>query len=303
MGNPATDTDVTVEIDPKDLPNTPEMNALIEAHLPLVKHVVFQVAVHFPRHVEREELARAGALGLVEAARRYDGSRGVPFERFAARRIRGAMLDAVRAADWAPRSVRKLARRLETMEQRLATELGRMPSTEETALALGVSDGELRRLRSRVYRSVVLALEQEIDDGGSEDLSLLDVLPDKSRLEPSEELEGRELVAYLHDAISLLPERHQLVVVGYFLEDRTSADLARFLGVTESRISQLRSEALSMLKQGIQAQYGDAGPEPESSGRARARRDQYISDIEHASDWRARLTDDNNVTPRIRAHL
>lgn len=286
-----------------DEPNTPEMNKLIEEHLPLVKHVVFQVAVHFPRHVEREELARAGALGLVEAARRYDGARGVPFERFAARRIRGAMLDAVRAADWAPRSVRKLARRLESMEQRLATELGRMPSTDETADALGVSDGELRRLRSRVYRSVVLALEQEIDDGGAEDLSLLDVLPDKSRLEPSEELEGRELVAYLHDAIGLLPERHQLVIVGYFLEERTSADLARFLGVTESRISQLRSEALNMLKQGIQAQYGDAAPENESNGRAQARREQFIEDIDSASDWRSRLNDETEVTPRIRAHL
>ena len=83
-----------------------ELNARIEANLPLVKHVVFQVAVHFPRHVDRDELARAGALGLVEAARRYDESRGVPFDRFAAQRIRGAILDAVRAADWAPRSVR-----------------------------------------------------------------------------------------------------------------------------------------------------------------------------------------------------
>ena len=79
-----------------------DLSAMIEEHLPLVKHIVFQVAVHFPRHVEREELARAGALGLVEAARRYDESRGVPFERFAAQRIRGAILDAVRAADGPP---------------------------------------------------------------------------------------------------------------------------------------------------------------------------------------------------------
>ena len=287
----------------KGAPNTPEMNALIEANLPLVKHVVFQVAVHFPRHVEREELARAGALGLVEAARRYDDSRGVPFERFAARRIRGAMLDAVRAADWAPRSVRKLARRLESMEQRLATELGRMPSTDETATALGVTEAELRKLRSRVYRSVVLALEQEIDDGGAEDLSLLDVLPDRSRLEPSEELEGRELVAFLHDAIRLLPERHRLVVVGYFLEDKTSADLARFLGVTESRISQLRSEALGLLKQGIKAQYGENESPPDTTGRAQARRERYVNEITHATDWRARLDAGSEVSPRIRAHL
>ncbi len=106
---------------------TQELSRLIEQHLPLVKHIVFQVAVHFPRHVDRDELARAGALGLVEAARRFDESRGVPFDRFAAQRIRGAILDAVRAADWAPRSVRTLARRLEGVEQRLATELGRVP--------------------------------------------------------------------------------------------------------------------------------------------------------------------------------
>ena len=76
-----------------DQPTQQDLYELIEEHLPLVKHIVFQVAVHFPRHVEREELARAGALGLVEAARRYDGARGVPFERFAAQRIRGAILD------------------------------------------------------------------------------------------------------------------------------------------------------------------------------------------------------------------
>src|SRR5215207_1540848 len=103
---------------------------VIEEHLPLVRHIVFQVAVRFPRHVDREELARAGTLGLVEAARRYDGARGVPFERFAAQRIRGAILDAVRAADWAPRSVRTLARTLEETNQRLATSLGRPPTAE-----------------------------------------------------------------------------------------------------------------------------------------------------------------------------
>src|SRR4051794_40452591 len=131
------------------------LHALIEQHLPLVKHIVFQVAVHFPRHVDRDELARAGALGLVEAARRYDESRGVPFDRFAAQRIRGAILDAVRAADWAPRSIRTLARKLETVEQRLASELGRVPSAREMATALGMTADELNRLQDRLFRSVV----------------------------------------------------------------------------------------------------------------------------------------------------
>ena len=93
------------------------LRLLVEQHLPLVNHIVFQVAIHFPRHVDRDDLARAGALGLVEAAQRYDEARGVPFDRFAAQRIRGAIIDAVRAADWAPRSVRTLARRLDSVER------------------------------------------------------------------------------------------------------------------------------------------------------------------------------------------
>ena len=191
-----------------------DLSAMIEEHLPLVKHIVFQVAVHFPRHVEREELARAGALGLVEAARRYDESRGVPFERFAAQRIRGAILDAVRAADWAPRSVRMLARKLE----------------------------------------------------------------------------NRELHGYLRDAISLLPERHRLVVIGYFLEGRTSQELARFLGVTESRVSQLRSEALLMLKDGIEAQYlSPEAEEPVVTGRVARRKANYAAAIADATVWTDRM--------------
>jgi len=264
---------------------------LIEEHLPLVKHIVFQVAVHFPRHVDRDELARAGALGLVEAARRYDESRGVPFDRFAAQRIRGAILDTVRAADWAPRSVRTLARKLEGVEQRLATELGRVPVASEMADALGMTPHELSRLQDRMFRSVVLALEHEVSDDTDEDLTLVDVLTDRGAVEPLEELETRELHAYLRDAVELLPERQRLVVVGYFLEGRTSQELARFLGVTESRVSQLRSEALAMLKEGIEAQYA-AHPSLDEpvSGRVARRKANYANAIADASAWRNRLT-------------
>ena len=268
-----------------------ELSRLIEQNLPLVKHIVFQVAVHFPRHVDRDELARAGALGLVEAARRYDESRGVPFDRFAAQRIRGAILDAVRAADWAPRSVRTLARKLEMVEQRLATELGRVPSPVEMAEALGMTREELARLQDRMFRSVVLALEHEVNEDSDEDLTLVDVLTDRSSVEPLEELESRELHAYLRDAVNLLPERHRLVIVGYFLEGRTSQELARFLGVTESRVSQLRSEALQMLKEGIEAQYtGQATADPQQSvGRVARRKATYASAIAEASEWQNRL--------------
>lgn len=262
---------------------------LIEAHLPLVRHVVFQVAVHFPRHVDREELATAGSLGLVEAARRFDPDRGVPFDRFAARRIRGAILDAVRAADWAPRSVRNSARRLEGIEQRLATELGRAPSNDEIAQALGITRDELHRLRDRLFRSVVLALEYEVNDA-DEELTLVEMLRDDSSVEPSEELEHRELLSYMRDAVDLLPERHRVVIAGYFLGGRKSQDLADELGVTESRISQLRSEALIMLREGIQAQYATRGDVPEPVGRVAKRKARFAGAIAQRSDWSDRLS-------------
>ena len=144
----------------------------------------------------------------------------------------------------------------------------------------------------------VLALDYRLGDE-DEDLSLVDVLVDRTATEPSEELENRELRSYLRDAVKLLPERHRLVIVGYFLESRTSEELATFLGVTESRISQLRSEALEMLREGIEAQYVPSEPEETSplSGRVARRKAAYASATGVNSDWRNRLDRDATVIP------
>jgi RNA polymerase sigma factor for flagellar operon FliA len=273
-----------------------ELATLIEEHLPLVKHVVFQVAVQFPRHVDRDELARAGALGLVEAARRYDAARGVPFERFAAQRIRGAILDAARAADWAPRSVRRLARQLDQAEQHLAAELGRMPDRNEVAEALDMRRDELDQLQHRRFRSVVLNLEHATSHESEKDLTLVDLLADENSIEPPAELELRELHSYLRDAICLLPDRHRLVVVGSFLEGRTSQELADFLGVTVSRISQLRSEALLMLQEGIDAQYAGEPSDPSrGSGRVARRKATFAEGIATASAFADRMEEINLI--------
>ena len=270
---------------------------LVEKHLNLVSQVVLQVAGHFPRHVDRNELARAGALGLVEAAQRFDAARGVPFERYAARRIRGAILDAVRAVDWAPRSVRAAGRSLDAVEQELANRTGAAPTDADVCAALGVSPAELRNVRDRVHRAVVLALEGFASGGGDEDdLSLGDVLADRTASEPSEELEARELLGYLRDAVALLPDRYREVIVGYFLEGRTSADLAASYGVTESRISQVRSEALALLRAGIEAQYENADDEVVAcSATARGprgvrRQAEYASAIGCARGWKDRIS-------------
>lgn len=280
-----------------------DASVLIEEYLPLVNHVVFQVAAHFPRHVEREELVRAGALGLVEAARRYDESRGVPFNRFAAQRIRGAIIDSVRASDWAPRSIRAVARQIDQAEQSLAGRFGRVPSLGETADELGISRDELDRLRDRLFRSVVVAFDSITAERDDEELTVVDVLADRGTVEPSAELEARELRSYMADAVELLPERHRLVIVGYFMEHKSSAELARFLGVTESRVSQMRSEALVMLRRGIEAQYEEDSSLSESDqeaadglvARRRARFAAGISSARAVTDRISAVSDDPDV--------
>ncbi|HEX9684165.1 MAG TPA: FliA/WhiG family RNA polymerase sigma factor [Acidimicrobiales bacterium] len=283
-----------------------DLTAVIEQHLPLVEHVVYQVAINFPRHVDREELARAGAIGLIEAAQRYDGSRGVPFDRFAAQRIRGAILDAVRAADWAPRSLRQASRTLESARQDLTSRIGRQPTDEELAGELGMDLDKLCELRQRVHRAVVLALDDRVLSDEDEDLSLADVLCDRTSVDPCDELENRELHAFLRDAIQLLPDRHRSVIVGYFFEGSTSQELAADLGVTESRVSQLRSEAFEMMREGIEAQFPDIdrapAEAPEPKGRVARRKVAYASAIAANSSLSTRL-DPVRIVERSRDSL
>ena len=260
---------------------------VVEEQIPLVRHIAFQVATRFPRHVDREEFVRAGMLGLVEASKRYDASRGVPFSRFAAQRIRGAVLDAARANDWAPRSVRAAARKIEAAEQDLTRDLGRPPEPQEIAEKLGMTTGALSTLQDQLRRALLLALDYRVSDG-EEELTLGDLLTDRTELQPDEGLEQRELHAYLRDAVALLPERHRTVVWGYFFGGRSSVSLAEELGVTESRISQLRSEAMEMLKDALDGQYNTADPEP-GAGRAARRRAAYIDAVGSRSTWRERL--------------
>jgi len=256
---------------------------LVEEHLDLVGQIVHQVAARFPSHVDRDELLRAGMLGLVEAARRYDGDRSIPFARYAARRIHGAVLDAVRAADWAPRSIRRRAREVERTEAELAIRLRRSPTIEETAAHLGVDRSELRRVRDGVVRAAVLGLE--VPSADPDRGPVTDYLVDDHGVDPCEDLERRELYSYVRSAVARLSDRHRAVVVGYFIEHRSSEDLAATLGVTVSRVSQLRSEALATMRRGIEAQYVEDEPVATTSrpGVVERRRAAYVASIRAAA--------------------
>jgi RNA polymerase sigma factor for flagellar operon FliA len=243
----STATDATTGVDEPNVRNRlqgRELEDLVRAHLPLVGHLVRQTLGRLPAHVSREDLVSAGMAALATAAKAYDPSRGIPFGSFATNRIRGAVLDELRGLDWASRSVRSRARRADAAEQELTATLGRAPSQLELAEVLGVAVEDLKTLDDDVHRASVLSL-QGFAAGTAEDM-----VPERSA-GPEELLLYRERVGYLHNAIDALPERLHTVVTGYFFEERPMLDIAAELGVTESRVSQLRAEALVLLREGL----------------------------------------------------
>ena len=239
-----------------------DVDDLIEAHLTLVRQVLSSVAGHFPRHADREELAQAARLGLVEAAHRYDASRGVPFERWAAVRIRGAILDSVRALDFAPRTLRSALRQAEAARSQLEGELRRTPTPHEHADRMGMSLGELTALEGRAHRALVVSLDADSSRNGDDNVCLASVLVDPQQPNPLALLEGIEQSSYVRDALLELPERLRDVVVSYFLDGEASSSIAARLGVTESRVSQMRSEALAMLRTAMSSVYDDECAQP-----------------------------------------
>lgn len=218
----------------------PEVRDLVERGIDLVPGVVAAMTANFPRHVDRAELVRAGSLGVVEAAWRFDPTRGVPFERFVTRRVRGAVLDAVRSSDWAPRSVRAAARRIELVEGALLARWGRQPSADEIGRELGLDGARVERVRAAVARSAIGRFDARPE--------VADEVIDAAQPEPTAALERAELLGYLHDAVAALPDRQRRVIVGQFAEGRSSIELAVELGVSRSRVSQLRTEALDELR-------------------------------------------------------
>jgi RNA polymerase sigma factor for flagellar operon FliA len=261
-----------------------EQEELIRQHMPLVGHLVRDMLTRIPNHIHRDDLTSAGLHALVTAARGWDRSRGIPFHRFATARIRGAILDELRSLDWATRSVRTKARVTDATRQSLTTALGRTPTTEELAQALGTTTTDLHHTDNEVQRATVLSL-QGFATAAADDL-ITEPTPG-----PEDMLIRRERIGYLHHAIASLPERLQIVIIEYFLQERPMADIAADLGVTESRISQLRAEALSLLKDGLNTHLDpELAPVPDNpDGITARRRATYYANIADNTSLRRRL--------------
>jgi RNA polymerase sigma factor for flagellar operon FliA len=262
---------------------TREQETLIRENMPLVGHMVREMLFKVPPHVHRDDLASAGYTALVTAAQSFDPQRGIPFGRFAANRVRGALLDELRSMDWATRSVRARARRADQARQELTAQLGRTPNPTELAELLGVAVGELANVDDDVQRAAVLSL-QGFATGTAEDM-----VTDGS-MNPEEMLLHRERIGYLHDAVAVLPERLRFVVEASFLQERPLGEVATELGVTESRVSQLRTEALALLKDGLATHMEQQQTGAAKDGCVARRRAVYAAQIAARSTMTTRLS-------------
>ncbi|WP_436739181.1 RNA polymerase sigma factor WhiG [Streptomyces sp. BBFR102] len=224
---------------------------LILHYSPLVKYVAGRVSVGLPPNVEQADFVSSGIFGLIDAIEKFDPERSIKFETYAITRIRGAMIDELRALDWIPRSVRQKARNVERAYASLEADLHRTPTEAEVAAEMGIAVEDLHAVFSQLSLANVVALEELLHgggEGGGDRLSIMDTLEDTSADNPVELAEDRELRRLLARAINLLPEREKTVVTLYYYEGLTLAEIGHVLGVTESRVSQIHTKSVLQLR-------------------------------------------------------
>jgi RNA polymerase sigma factor for flagellar operon FliA len=222
---------------------------LILHYAPLVKYVASRVATGLPASVEQADLVSYGMFGLIDALTKFEPGRGNKFETYAIPRIKGAIIDELRAMDWVPRSIRFKAREIEKAHTDLESMLKRQPTEQEMAERLGITRRELHDVVSQVSFVSVLALDELVSVGADrgEQVSLIDTLADRG-IDPTSGVESQETRGLLAAAINELSEREKIVVTLYYFEGLTLAEIGQILGVTESRVCQIHTKAVGGLR-------------------------------------------------------
>jgi RNA polymerase sigma factor for flagellar operon FliA len=223
-----------------------DRDAAIQQYAPLVKYVVGRLAIGLPAILDYEDILSYGTIGLIEALDRYDDSKGVKFETYAISRIRGSIIDALRALDRLPRSVRQKAKRLEQVTVELTRSLGREPTEDELATAMGMTQAQYSKtLVDSSWVTVSLDGLLSRDDGND---SPTEVAADDDDDDFTKHMEKRQLLESLTGAVKSLPEREWLIVSLYYKDEMTMKEIARILEISESRVCQLHGRALSRLR-------------------------------------------------------
>lgn len=218
-----------------------KQSELLTQYMPLVRRQALTLQVRLPASIELDDLIQAGMVGLLEALGRFDATQGATFATFASQRIRGAMMDELRTRDWLPRSVRRSARAVDSAVRQLEQQLGRAPEENEIARHLEMPLSEYQQLLNDTNSGQLLPFEELVADGGEP------VSPEPGN-SPFEQLLNGQQRQTLIDAIEALPEREKLLMALYYQEELNLKEVGAVLGVTESRVSQLHSQAVSRLR-------------------------------------------------------
>ncbi len=221
---------------------------LILHYSPLVKFVAGRVGVGLPRNVEHGDLVQYGMFGLIDAIDKFDPERGFKFETYAVNRIKGSILDELRALDWVPRSVRARAREIQRSMGELEHALMRTPTEQELADHMGVSLGELQDALAEISNLGMVALDELLNPAERDSSAVRDMMADPRSIDPSGSFEKQETRHFLADSIQRLPDRERLVVTLYYYEGLTLAEIGEVLSVTESRICQIHTKAVMSLR-------------------------------------------------------
>ena len=221
---------------------------LILQYSPLVKYVAGRVSVGLPATIEHGDLVSYGMFGLIDAIEKFDLDKAVRFETYAIARIKGAIIDELRSVDWVPRSVRSKARNVEKAMSTLEARLRRTPTEEELAGELEVSVKDLRQMLTQVSLVSIVALDETFAGDDQDRQALVDTLQDPKAVDPESRYEERELKEILRDSIEHMSEREKTVVVLYYFEGLTLAQIGEILGVTESRVCQVHAKAVLGLR-------------------------------------------------------
>lgn len=229
-----------------------QRDELVRGHLDFAEFVVHRMRPQIPASVSMDELKSAAMHGLMEAAARFDPSRKVMFKTFAEPRIRGAVRDELRKMDWFSRSMRDKHNRVIKEVKRLEQRLGREPSEEEIAEAMGMDLGDYRQMLNEVGHLGIVSLHEVLDvsSAGSE-TTFLDQLEDEQVASPEQSLDRKQLVEHLAGMLDRLSEKERLVVTLFYYEEFTQKEIAGILELSEGRISQLHSQAIVKLKAGL----------------------------------------------------
>ncbi|MBF0153928.1 MAG: FliA/WhiG family RNA polymerase sigma factor [Magnetococcales bacterium] len=229
---------------------------IIMKYAPIVKYVAGRISLRLPHSVDVDDLYQVGILGLIDAIAKFDPERGIKFQTYAEFRVRGAILDELRAMDWVPRGVRHAATQIQEVYMKLEAQLGRPPEDGEVAKQLGISLEEYFLQLDSVRSLSVISFEDLRPNQEDDEWDVLDILADPSQVDPVESLGLQQVREVLSQAVASLPEKERLVVTLYYFEELTMSEIGAVLGLTESRISQLHSKATLRMRARVRKVMG-----------------------------------------------